>query len=176
LNYYHPLGPDDKLLTNLGGASVTINNMAAPLVYSTSNNLGVQIPWELPGVTSTTVQVSVHGGPPSVARTIFLDAFAPGIFTFNGQGTGAAAVVHENGITPVSERNPARPDEVVVLYATGLGAVTPPVETGALSTGNRTIATPTVTFDGIPGEVQFSGLSYNAVGLNQNTVTIAVAP
>lgn len=37
-------GPDGKLITTLGGASVTVGGIPAPLFYSTSGQLGVQIP------------------------------------------------------------------------------------------------------------------------------------
>ena len=107
-----------------------------------------------------------------MSRTIFLDALAPGIFTLNSQGTGAAAVLHEDGVTPVNAQSPARSGEIVVFYATGLGAVTPPLATGAPSTGNRTVAAATVNIDGIPGEVQFSGAAPGFVGLNQVNVRI----
>ena len=164
-------GPDGKLATSLGGASVRINDIPAPMFYSTPGQLGIQIPFELAGQTSATIQATV-GGQTSLSRTIFLDALAPGIFTANNQGTGAAAALHEDGVTPVTEQRPARPGEVVVLYATGLGAVTPALATGAPSTGNRTSATATVNIDGIPGEVQFSGTAPGFVGLNQINIQI----
>jgi len=50
--------------------------------------------------------------------------------------------------------------------------VSPPLATGAPSTGNRTASTATVTIDGISGEVQFSGTTPGFVGLNQVTFRI----
>ncbi|MBI2819399.1 MAG: hypothetical protein HYX73_05410, partial [Acidobacteria bacterium] len=164
-------GPDGKLGTALGGASVTINNTPAPMFYSTPGQLGVQIPFEAAGLTTATVQVTV-GGQTSVPRTINLDATAPGIFTLNQLGTGIAGVMHENGITLVTAQNPARPNEVVTFFATGFGTLTPPLATGAPATGNQTVATATVTVDGIPAEVQFSGATAGFVGLNHFLVRI----
>ena len=164
-------GPDGKLLTTLGGASVTINNIPSPLFYSTPGQLGIQIPTELAVLASATIQVTVSGQT-SAPRTIFLEASAPGIFTLSQDGRGAAAVLHEDGVTPVTAPSPARPGEIVVLYATGLGTVNPPLATGAPSTGNRTVTTPTVSIDGIPGEVLFSGAAPGFVGLNQVNVRI----
>ena len=168
---FSSFGPDGWLVTSLGGTSVRINNIPAPMFYSTPGQLGIQIPFELAGQTSATIQVTV-GGQTSVSRTIFLDALAPGIFTLSQDGRGAAAALHEDGFTPVTAPGPARPGEIVVLYATGLGAVTPPLVTGAPSTGNRTSATATVNIDGIPGEVLFSGAAPGFVGLNQINVRI----
>ena len=127
--------------------------------------------YALAGQTSATIQVTV-GGQTSTARTIFLDALAPGIFTLTQDGRGAAAVLHEDGVTPVTAQNPARPNEVVVLFATGLGAVSPLLATGAPSTGNRTLSPATVLIDGIPATVEFSGTAPGFVGLNQVNVRI----
>ena len=154
----------------MAGASVTINGIAAPLFYATPNQIGVQIPTELSG-TSASLQVTV-GGRSSTAQTISLEPFSPGIFTFTQDGRGAAAITHASG-TPVNPQNPAQLNEVVIIYATGLGQVTPAVPTGALPSGlTQTLTKPTVTVDGIPAEVQFSGLSGCCVGLNQLNVKI----
>jgi len=110
---------DGKLVTSLAGASVKVNDISAPLFYSTPQQLGIQIPVELAGQASASVQVTVNGQM-SAPQTIFLDAAAPGIFTTGTQRTPAAAALHENNISPLSTRNPARPNEVIVLFATGL--------------------------------------------------------
>ena len=112
------------------------------------------------------------GGQTSQPRTIFLDAHAPGISTVNQQGFGPAAVLHQDGVSLVTAQSPAQPGEIIVLFATGLGAVTPPLTTGEPSTGNATVSTSTVTIDGLPAEVQFSGTAPGFVGLNQINVRI----
>ena len=168
---FSDFGPDGRLLTSLGGTSVTINNIPAPLFYSTLGQLGVQIPFEVAGQATATILVTV-AGQTSVPRTINLDAVAPGIFTANQQGTGIAAVLHEDGVTSVTAQNPARPNEVVVFFATGLGALTPALATGAPSVGNQTVTAATVTIDGAQAEVQFSGAAPGVVGLNQINLRI----
>ncbi|MBI4479302.1 MAG: SBBP repeat-containing protein [Acidobacteria bacterium] len=165
------LGADGKLGTALGGTSVTVNSTPAPLFYSTPSQLGIQIPFEAAGQTTATIQVTVNSQT-SVPRTINLTATASGIFTLNQLGTGIAGVLHEDGSTLVTAQNPARPDEVVTFFATGFGALTPPLATGAPSTGNQTLVTPSVTVDGIPSEVQFSGATAGFVGLNHIKVRI----
>jgi len=164
-------GPDGKLGTTLGGASVTINNTPAPMFYSTPGQLGIQIPFEVAGQTSATILVTV-GGQSSVPRTINLDASAPGIFTLNQQGTGLAGVLHENGFTLVTPQNPARPNEVVTFFATGFGVLTPPLATGAPAVANQVLTTVAATVDGIPAEVPFSGATTGFVGLNHVIVRI----
>jgi len=162
---------DGRLKTTMAGASVAINGIPSPLFYATPNQIGVQIPTELTG-PSASVVVTV-GGQSSAPQTVALEPFSPGIFTFSQDGRGAGAIAHADG-TPVSSQNPALPNEVVIIYATGLGQVTPAVPTGALPSGlTQTLTTPTVTVvDGLPAEVQFSGLSGCCVGLNQINVKI----
>ena len=168
---FSSFGSDGRLVTTLGGASVTINGIPAPLFYSTPTQLGIQIPFEAAGPTSATIQVTV-GERTSAEQTIPLDPFAPGIFTASEDGRGAAAVLHEDGATPVSASNAARRGEIVVLYATGLGAVTPTLATGEPSTGNETVTPALVTIDDLPAEVVFSGAAPGFVGLYQINVRI----
>ncbi|HWP84582.1 MAG TPA: CHRD domain-containing protein, partial [Terriglobia bacterium] len=158
-----------RLLRALGGTQVTVNGIAAPIFYSTFGQLGIQIPVELAGQTSATLQVSV-GGKTSVSRTIPLAGAAPGLFAANQAGTGPAAALHEDGVTPVTASNPALPNEVVVLFGTGLGATSTPLETGAPSTGNPVAAPPAVTIDGVAVTPEFAGRAPTFVGLDQVNV------
>ena len=55
-----------------------------------------------------------------------------------------------------------------MLYCTGLGAVNPPLPTGAGSIGNRTVATTTVSVGGVASpQIDYSGVSPTFVGLYQ---------
>ena len=164
-------GPDGKLVTILGGASATINNIPAPMFYSFTGQLGVQIPFELSGQTTGTIVVTV-AGQSSVPVSINLDPTAPGIFTTNQQGTGMAAMLHQDGVTAVTAQNPAHPNEVIIFFGTGLGTLTPALATGAASAGNRTVVTPTVSIDGVQVVPDFSGAAPNFVGLNQINVRV----
>ena len=158
------------LRTTMAGAQVTINGSPVPIFYATPVQLGIQIPSELTG-TSATLQVTVNGQS-SPARTFSIGPFAPGIFTSNQQGTGSEAITHADGTT-VSSGNPARPGETVIIYATGLGQVTPALATGTRPTGTvSTLTIPTVTIDGLSAVVQFSGISGCCVGLNQVIVAV----
>ena len=91
--------------------------------------------------------------------------------------------------TPRSPRPPARvpppftahpakigdPTSLVIL-ATGLGAVDPPVDSGGIppsGTLSKTVATPTVRVGGVQAQVVFSGLAPGFVGVNQINIVIA---
>jgi len=170
-------GSDGKLVTTLGGASVTINGIAAPLFYSFPSQLGVQIPYEVAGQTTASVVVTV-AGQPSTPRTIFLDFTAPGIFTLNQQGTGQGAILIANsdilvapvGAIPGRTSRPARRGEIITIFCTGLGAVSPTLATGAPAGASQTPTPATVTIDGItlpPDAVLYSGTAPGFVGLYQ---------
>ena len=165
------VGADGKLNTSLGGTQVKVNNITAPIFYSTFGQVGIQIPEELAGQTSATVQVT-SGGQTSVSRNITLDTAAPGIFTLNQAGTGPAAMLHQDGVTPVTAANPAQPNEVVILFGTGFGTTNPALATGAFSSGNRVATTPSVTVDGVQVQPDFSGRAPGFVGLDQINVKL----
>jgi uncharacterized protein (TIGR03437 family) len=63
--------------------------------------------------------------------------------------------------------------ETVTIYANGLGATSAAVPTGEVPGGTvTTLTTPTVTIDGLPAQVDFSGLAGCCVGLNQINVEV----
>jgi uncharacterized protein (TIGR03437 family) len=168
---FSSFGSDGKLVTTLGGASVTVNNIPAPMFYSTPGQLGIQIPFELATLGAATLQVTV-GGQASAPITIAVDGLAPGLFTATQDGKGAAVALHTDGVTPVTAQNPAKPNEVLVLFGTGLGLLSPSLATGAPSQGNPTVILPGVTVDGISAEVQFAGGAPGFVGLDQINIRI----
>ncbi len=164
-------GANGKLVTTLGGASVTVGNFPAPMFYSTSAQLGIQIPLELAGQASASVQVTV-GGQTSALQSVNLTSAKPGLFTVSQDGKGTAVCLHSDGVTPVTTANPAHPGEVVIFYGTGFGPVTPSLGTGQPSSGNKTVSQPVISIDGLNAELQFSGIAPGFVGLNQINVVV----
>ena len=161
---------DGRLNTTIAGARVLVNGNAVPIFYAAPTQLGVQLPADLTG-SSATVQVVV-GGQSSATRTIAIEPFVPGIFSVNAQGTGAGAITHADGRL-VNSQNPVEPGEIIILYATGLGQVSPLVATGRVPGGaSETLTRPTIIVDGVAAEVQFSGLAGCCVGLNQLNVRV----
>ena len=145
------------LPTTLGGVSVTVRGVAAPLYYVSANQLNFQVPWSIPAGPAA-VQVTVDGVKSNSVAASFL-ATSPGIF----------AVTHTSGAR-VSIDNPAKPSEILVGYATGFGAVRPTVGVGVstpVSPLIRTNLSPILTIDGLSAEVLYSGLTPSLVGVNQ---------
>jgi uncharacterized protein (TIGR03437 family) len=149
----------------MAGAQVTVNSTLAPIFYASPTQLGVQIPFEVTG-TSANVAVSVNGQT-STPTTVAIAPLLPGIFTFTADGKGAGAITHVDG-SAVTTQSPAHAGELVILYATGLGQVSPSVPTGALPTGaSSTVAPVTLTIGGTNVIPEFSGSAGCCVGLNQ---------
>jgi uncharacterized protein (TIGR03437 family) len=172
-------GADGKLLTTLGAASVKINGFDAPIFYSFASQIGVQIPYELSGQTSASLVLTV-AGQSGTPRTIFLGATAPGIFTLNQAGTGQGAILIANSdilVAPVGSisgriSRPAQRGEIITIFCTGLGVVSPSLSTGAQAGANLTPTQATVTIDGLPATVQYSGTAPGFVGLYQVNATV----
>ncbi len=160
------IGQDGKVATSLGGSKVTVNNIPAPILYSLASQLAIQIPFEVAGQTTASLVVSV-GGQSSVARTINIAPAAAGIFTVNQAGTQDAIVVHSDGVTLVTPQNPARINEVVVLYVTGLGVLNPALGTGALAAANTAVTPVNLLFGTTPATLDYAGAAPGFVGLNQ---------
>jgi uncharacterized protein (TIGR03437 family) len=118
----------------LGTTSVTVNGRAAPLIYASSTQINLLVPF----ATSegfATFQVT-NNNVQSNKVTVYNNLTAPGIFTLTNvdgtypAGVGPAAVLHLD-YSLVTQENPAQAGETLLLFLTGLGAVTPPVADGA---------------------------------------------
>ncbi len=143
----------------------------------------MQVPWEVVGPFFTTTGASVTAtlaGETSAPQTVAIAPYAPGIFTINAQGTGPGAIL-DSSYRLISPSNPAGAGlTVILIYCTGLGAVSNQPATGAAassSTLSHTLTTPTVMIGGVPAQVLFSGLAPGTVGEYQvNAVVPANAP
>lgn len=109
----------DTVPTALGGVSVYVDNWAAPLLYVSGPQINFIVPSnEIAG--DVTVRV-VREGVTGAAVTVTLAQVAPALFD---AGTGFAIATHADG-TLLTDASPAQPGEIVVIYATGLGATEP---------------------------------------------------
>jgi uncharacterized protein (TIGR03437 family) len=178
---FSAFGKDGKLLTTLGGASVTFNGISASMFSSFPGQLNVQIPPELTG-TSASVVVTV-GGQKSAPQTVALDSLSPGIFSTSQSGTGQGVIQIANttifaaaaGSIPGAQTRAVKPGEFITIYCTGLGAVDNPPAPGTAASDNplsHTKVTPQVSIGGAPATVSFAGLSPGFVGLYQVNVQI----
>jgi len=156
--------------TSLGGLSIEFGGgLMAPLFYAGAGQVNAQVPWELAGLSQTTIAV-VSGSETSPAQTVNFAAYAPGIFAMSASGAGQGAILDSN-YRLVDSGNPAVAGTTIVqIYCTGLGPVSNQPATGAPSPVSPlawTTAQPTVTIGGASATVLFSGLAPGDVGLYQ---------
>ena len=168
------------LPTELGGVQVFFDEIPAPLFYVSSTQLNVLVPFEVAARPDVTVRVEYEETGTGQVN-IPLVTSGPAIFTLNGRGQGHAAAVNPNGSVN-DENNTVAPGEVISVYATGLGAVSPTIATGMAAPDgavqlHEVVADVTASLGGEDAEVLFAGLAPNFVGLYQvnirvpNTVT-----
>jgi uncharacterized protein (TIGR03437 family) len=173
------------LATSLAGVTVTFNGIQAPIVGVTANQINAQVPWSaLPtSASSSQAQVVVsNAAGSSPAAVVPIVSAAPGLFWIFTDSTGVsrpAAYLNADGSLPLPstitlpgyQSRPATPNEIVILFATGLGPVTNEPGDGAPGKAappySTSLAMPSVLVGGIPATVIFSGLSPQYPGMYQ---------
>jgi uncharacterized protein (TIGR03437 family) len=175
------------LSNSLGGATVEFiqgsNTFPAPMLFTqpttstATSQINAQVPWELDPTQQTQVQVTVNGTP-STGVQVPLAAIGPGIFASNGLAISVnsdGTLTWAAGTVPGLTTHAAKAGDVLIIYATGLGPVSPaPPADGADSIDKlrRTTTMPTVLVGGVQANVSFSGLSPQFVGVNQINITV----
>jgi uncharacterized protein (TIGR03437 family) len=153
---------------SLGGVSVQVNGVAAPVLYASSGQINFQIPWESP-TGSVTVAVGINGLT-STTVNVTIQAAAPGLFV-----QGSHAIVQNSpDFSLNSSSNPAKVGSTIIAYLTGAGAVTPKPADGAAA-GSDPLSTAsgvTATIGGKTATVSFAGLAPNFVGLWQANIVV----
>lgn len=149
--------------------SLLVNNQPVALFAVDNVNgqqqFNFQVPWEVASGPKATIAVSRNGAD-SAALTVPVLPAQPGIFNYSVDGQTFGAILHAN-FQLADTAHPAKPSEVVLIYCTGLGAVSSPPADGAAGNGQATIVTPTVTIGGTKAIVSFSGLAPGFAGLYQ---------
>lgn len=158
----------------LGNARVTMSGMDLPLFYVSPGQINAQVPFELEHRSTTDVRVTV-GGLAGDTVPVVLGSVAPGIFVV-GQGNSAVgAILRARDSALVTPADPVSRGEVITVFATGLGPVTPPVATGTRAGASPlswTIYLPTVFIGGVAAPVSYHGLAPGFVGLYQVNATV----
>jgi uncharacterized protein (TIGR03437 family) len=159
------------LPTNLGGITLTIGGINAPLFFSGNSQVNAQLPFEIPANSQTQVVARAISGSiesDAVPEPIVVSAAHPGIFTYNG----AQGAILDVSYQLIGASNPANPGDIIQIYCTGLGATNPPSVTGQAANSGIAVVVPTVTVGGLPAGLQYAGVAPGFVGLYQVNVTI----
>lgn len=125
--------------TSLGGVTVSINGMLAPIYFAAPGQIDCIVPY---GVTGQTATISVaNGAATSNSVTVILAPTSPGVFSVDGSGTGDGSITHANGAL-VNAASPAVKGETVQMYVSGLGSLTTHVPDGSGATAINNATTP----------------------------------
>jgi uncharacterized protein (TIGR03437 family) len=147
-------------VATLGGTTVKVNGIAAPIYATTLAQVNVEIPWELAGLPEASLKVTVDGQE-SAPFTIKIADTAPYIFIFGGNPL-------------IARQQPVQPGSLLTIYGTGFGPVHNQPATGSPATNftSTTVNTPTVTIGGVPADINFSGLAPGLAGVWEVSVRL----
>ncbi|MFN0166083.1 MAG: choice-of-anchor Q domain-containing protein [Bryobacteraceae bacterium] len=148
----------NRLPTRVAGTSVTWAGIAAPLLYVSSGQINVQVPYEAAGLTQADVVVTA-GGASSEARRVAMQPTRPNLFP---------RAFHAD-FSFIERQSPATAGEIIVLFATGQGLTVPRSVTGATPGSVLPVpeASVEVTIGGVSAEVLFRGQTPGTAGLMQ---------
>jgi uncharacterized protein (TIGR03437 family) len=156
----------------LGGTQVLINEKPVPLYLVSPGQISALVPYGTPAGTARVAVVV--GGTKSEDVEVRVAATAPGVFSTLQSGFGPGAIL-KTDYTLVTASNRAKRGDVVQVYLTGLGKVTPAVGDGVgaspavLSNADTTV---NVYVGGVKARVLFKGLAPGFAGLYQLNVEI----
>ncbi len=154
-----PTLPSSPLPLLLGGVTVTLNGVSAPLYYVSPTQINVQIPYSIAANSTATVKVSANGQ--SATSQIAVEAHAPEVFA----DTASLLVPYQT----------TGRGQTIFLFATGDGLFTSPqVTTGSTPTGTVTAATSTtlITVGGVAAATTYVGEPSWSIGVSQVNFTI----
>jgi uncharacterized protein (TIGR03437 family) len=157
---------------SLNGVSVSINNKPAPLYFVSPGQLNVLVPFATTGPTATIVVQNNSVNSNTV--TVPVAATSPGVYSLDQSGSGGGAILHAD-YTLVSPAKPAAAGETVLIFLTGLGAVTPTLSDGTAGTTGTLYRANTdlvVYVGGQQATVAFKGQAPGFPGLYQLNVTL----
>lgn len=126
--YGRNLGPEAKagsaaFSTSLGGMCVTINNVLVPMSMTSATQINAQLPPELAPGRYPVVIRDLDQKLVSNTYNLTVSKYAPAVLF--DESARRAAIYHLDG-SLVTPQSPARRDERIHIFATGLGAVKGP--------------------------------------------------
>jgi uncharacterized protein (TIGR03437 family) len=162
------------LPTALAESCLTVNGVAVPMLFVSPQQINGQIPFNVDG----NAQMTLHtpGGVSDNFNFSILPA-APSIFRSGiaGPETGLATVTRADNGELVTPTNPVHPGDSIVIWATGLGRTTPPVDSGMPSPSDplaSAVIQPTILLGGVALDIQYAGLVPGSVGLYQINASV----
>lgn len=165
------LDGEGKVTADLGGTSVLVNGLPAPLLYAGPDQINLVTPFGMASSGKAHFEVRRDG-------TVIAQADRPaapvhlGVFLVDPAVDGSFAALNQDGSVN-SHDNPAEGGSVVTLFLTGAGAMTPPAVDGArpATIVSQPVAPLYVAANASPATIEYAG---NAPTLVQGIVQLNV--
>jgi uncharacterized protein (TIGR03437 family) len=160
------------LPTSLGGTSVTIGSLPAPVLFVSPGQINVIVSYD----TASGAQPLIvsRSGLTSSPSQVTVAAAQPVIISNNQSGRGQGVIVDVNGQI-VGPGNAAKAGDVVVVYCSGLGPVSPPVPAGSpTSVPSQTVYPVRFQIGGVDALLSYTGLAGGYAQLYQVNATVPV--
>ena len=162
------------LPTALGDSCLTVNGVAVPMLFVSPQQINGQLPVNVDGNAQMTLRTP--GGISDNFNFGILPA-APSIFRSGTAGpeTGLATITRADNGELITPTNPVHPGDSIVIWATGLGRTTPPIDSGMPAPSDPlpyAVIQPTVLIGGVALDIQYAGLVPGSVGLYQINATV----
>jgi uncharacterized protein (TIGR03437 family) len=126
---------DPRLVANsLEGVHVLFDGIPAPVLFASTGQVNVVVPYSVAGQSTTHVQLE-YLGVFTTPVTLPVVATAPGIFTLSADGQGQGAILNVADESVNSARNPVSRGDWISIFATGAGATTPAGVDGLIAPG-----------------------------------------
>ena len=170
------------LPTELAGTQIILGGRPLPILFSREDQVNAVLPFEvtdrlnesLPLLARRTDAASL-----AVPEPVLVNVARPGVFTRNASGSGPGSIQNAD-FQIVTPARPVKAGDAIIIYGTGLGAVSPEVASGDAAPASplaRTADDVTVTIGGRPASVLFAGLTPGFTSLYQvNAVVPAGLP
>jgi uncharacterized protein (TIGR03437 family) len=178
--YGHQMSPVNvatqqiPLPTALGESCLTVNGVAVPMLFVSSQQINGQLPANVNG--NATMTLRTPGGISDNFYFSILPA-APSIFRTGTAGpeTGLATIFRNDNGQLITPTNPIHPNDIITIYATGMGATSPAVDSGMPAPAEplpNTVIAASVTLGGVPLNIMYAGLVPGEVGVYQVNASI----
>jgi len=164
------------LPTSLDGVKVSVAGSPAYIYFISPGQINFIVPPIPPGPAQVTV-TTAGGTSPAVSATV--TQYAPAFFTWPGNQAVATrqdfTYAVKDGTFPGTTTVAAKPGDVIILWATGLGATIPAAPAGVQVPSTATYSTssvPSVTLNNLPATVYGAALAPGYAGLYQVAIQV----
>jgi uncharacterized protein (TIGR03437 family) len=158
----------------LGGVTVTVNGVEAPINYVSNLQINFVIPYETaPGLHA----VVVNGPAGAVNGTVRVISAAPGLFAIDTATPPRGAILNQDDSLN-DETRPAIRGQVIQIFATGHSSLDQAIGDGVPGPVPpiQTQVEPQVFVGGVECDVEFSGLAPNFAALWQINARVPELP